>query len=307
MASGVSKLTRRVKGGIVRGNINQQKRHSSILAVFTGVFAILATSTSGAAPWNPEPDLRVGLNGRTYPIGAQVIATAGLGQLLWGPEEPRNPEGKVNWQYGYARLAINAATSVVVNRIGLEAQVFPISILGLSAGYDIGTRNFTPKQIDCGGIECNGLLTRKYLRMQLLGSVSGITFSLNGRYEELRAPDAQKPFFDEMTLIVGRPSGEHVMTWTPALLYGVAPTWQAGGAMLFSHAIDTGGDSLLYGPVVSHQPMPEMSLLAGVGLNRSPVVHSAIAGFFVIQWMLDGGLAITDRIVSAAPAPATRN
>lgn len=285
----------------------QQKCHSLSFGLFSGLFASLAISTASAAGWNPEPDLRVGLNGRTWPIGAQLVASLGAGQLLWGPEAPRNDEGKVNWQYGYARLAVNAATSMVVNRIGVEAQVFPLSILGFSAGYDVGTRNFTPKQIDCSGVECNGMIMRKFLRMQLLGSHAGITISINGRYEELRAPDAKKPFFDEMTLIVGTPEGEHVMTWTPALLYGVAPRWQAGGAMLYSRAIDTGGDSLLYGPVVSHQPMPEMSILVGIGLNRSPVVHSAIAGFFAIQWMLDGGLAITDRIVSAAPAPASRN
>lgn len=289
-----------VKGGFVR----------RVIKVFAGIFVILATLSpilSQGSEWSPVTDFRVGLNGRTWPIGAQVVGTVGLGQQLWGPSEARDDAGKIQWRYGYARVAANAATSAVVNRIGAEILIYPVSILGLSAGYDIGTRNFTPRQIDCGPVECNGTITRKYLRLQFLAAAKGFALSLQGRYEELRGPGSQKPIFDEMTLLVGRRDGERVLTWTPALVYKLKPDWQVGGAALYSRALDTGGDSLLYGPVVGHEVRPELSVLVGVGLNRSPVVHSAITGFFMVQWMLKDGLSIMDRIASAGPAPTSRN
>ena len=267
-------------------------------------FAItLYANSSLASEWDPRTDLKLGLNGRTYPAGAQIAASLGIGQALWGDPDGKTEKGKQNWKYGYTRLAINGATSVVVNRIGMELQFYPISILGFGVGYDRGVRNFTPKAIDCSNFECNGTITRKFLRMQLLAASHGLVLSLTGRYEELRAPDANLPFFDEMTLLVGQSAGEQVLSWTPVLLYGISDQWQAGAAILYNHALDTGGDSLLYGPVVGYKPCPDWTILSGIGLNRSPVVHSALAGFFVIQWMFKDGLALTDRIASGALKP----
>ena len=92
-------------------------------------------------------DLKVGLNARTYPIGAQAVATGGWNAKLWGDSN--------TWKYGYMRAALNVATSAVVNRVGGEFQFYPISILGISGGYDWGTRNITMKFLDCGMFECN--------------------------------------------------------------------------------------------------------------------------------------------------------
>ncbi|MBS1958322.1 MAG: hypothetical protein JST80_02515 [Bdellovibrionales bacterium] len=270
------------------------------------ISAVVQASNPAQASFDPVPDLKLGLNGRTYPIGAQITVSAGLGQELWKSDEKPAP-GKVDWKYGYARLALNGATSAVVNRIGGEFQLYPISILGFGAGYDVGSRNFTPKSVDCSNVECNGLMTRKFLRMQALMAYQGFVMQILGRYEELRAPDAQKPFFDEMTLITGNSAGEKVLTWTPVLLYALNPDWQVGSALLYSHALDTGGDSALYGPVVGHRAGKDWTFLVGAGLNRSSVVHSGFAGFFMIQYMVRGGVGLTDQIASGAREPDPKN
>ncbi len=248
------------------------------------VLMMLGGSTAQAA--ETLTDLRLGFNARTYPIGAQIVAFPGIGVPLWGDT--------TTWKYGYARLGVNLATSLVVNRAGIEFQVNPISILGLSVGYDSGVRNITPKFLDCGLYECNHRIDRKYAKFTLVGASHGVILSVLGKYEELRAYGSQKPFFDEMTLLVGRSAGENIITWNPALLYIINDRWKVGATSLYSHALDTGDFSHLYGPIGNYTVNSKFNILGGMGLNRSPVVHSGWAGFFLLQYTLAPSLSVID-------------
>jgi hypothetical protein len=257
-----------------------------IFAVLITFYAMAATSHAKAFDetlW----DLKVGLNARTYPIGAQAIGTGGWNGKLWGDSN--------TWKYGYVRAALNLATSAVVNRVGGEVQFFPISILGVSAGYDWGTRNITMKFLDCNQFECNGRMDRKFLKINAVGAYQGVIFSFMARYENLRAPVAHKPFFDEVTLLTGRSDGENTITLNPALLYTLNETWKVGFTSLYSRAIDTGGDGYthLYGPIANWTER-EWSIIGGVGLNRSPVVQSGYAAFFVLSYAFQPSLAISE-------------
>ena len=232
------------------------------------------------------PDLKFGFNSRTYPVGAQIAATPGLGLTLWGDT--------TTWKYGYVRAVANLATSVVVNRAGIEFQLYPISLLGLSAGFDSGVRNFTPKYLDCSTYQCNGIINRKFLKVNAVGAYRGFVFSVMGRYEELKAIDSEKPFFDEMSLLTGNPVGEHVFTLNPALLYVLNDTYRIGFTSLYSHAIDADHYSHLYGPIGVWNIEPSLSFIGGLGLNRSPVVQSGFTAFFVLQYTFKAGLGIVD-------------
>lgn len=253
-------------------------------------------------------DARAGFNGRTYPIGAQVVGTLGVAYPIWGKWREPLPNGKVNWQHGYVRLVANGATSVVVNRMGFEFQFFPVSILGFSVGQDWGVRNFVPKVVNCEGITCDGFVTRRYLRWISVGAVGKFVWNIAGRYEELRAPEASQPrFWDEMTLVTGASSGERVLTWLPVVLYQLNDRWQAGGAALYSHAIDTGGDSLMYGPVVGYRTGPDFTAIVGLGPIHSPQAKAGFTGFFTLQWMLKGGISIMDQAASGSPNSASKS
>jgi len=262
----------------------------------TGVFALIliacvsVESAARAAIFDEVLwDAKVGLNARTYPIGAQIVGTGGWNARLWGDDH--------TWKYGYVRAALNLATSAVVNRVGGELQFFPISIFGISAGYDWGTRNYTAKYLDCNVVECNGRLDRKFLKVNAVMAYSGVVFSFLGRYENLRAPVAHKPFFDEVTLLTGNSSGENTLTLNPALLYTLSntseETWRVGATSLYSRAIDTGGYTHLYGPVVSYNH-DVWAVIAGAGLNRSPVVHSGYAAFMVLSYTFEPSLAVSE-------------
>ena len=232
------------------------------------------------------PDLKLGLNGRTHPVGAQIVGQGGIAAPLWGDT--------TTWKYGYIRFASNIATSVVVNRVGLEVQVFPISIFGVTAGYDTGARAYTPNYIDCATLQCNGRIDRKYLKSVLVGASHGVVVSMLGRYEELIAPGTEKPFFDEMTLLSGRNYGERILTLNPAVLYTLDDVYRVGFTSLYSRAIDTGGSSNLYGPILSFTQGRNWTGVAGVGLNESALVHSAWTAFFSIQFTIFPSLNVAE-------------
>ncbi len=247
---------------------------------------LIFSNSSSYAQW----DARVGFNTRTYPIGAQANATGGYNFLLWDRTDAANGM----WKYGYARLGTNLATSAVVNRAGLELQVFPVSLFGITAGYDSGLRNYTPKYLNCSQFECNGRMDRHYLRGNLYLGHHGFTFAGMVRYENLQSFNSAKPFFDELTLLVGRSSGEHVLTYNPAIFYTLDDQFKVGAMSLYSRALDTGNDSHLFGPLVSWSKDARLNLVAGLGLDRSPVVHTGWCGFAVISYALYPSLSITD-------------
>jgi hypothetical protein len=247
----------------------------------------LPTLLAQAGDFGIHPDFKMSFNGRTYPVGAQIAVLPGASKLLWGDSN--------DWKYGYVRLGLNLYTSAVVNRAGVEFQVFPISILGISAGYDSGTRNFIPRWLDCGLYACTGRVDRRYVRLNLFGAVKKVSFSLMAKFEELKGfQTVDKPLFDEMSLLAVRMTGENTITYSPAVLYRLDEETQVGFASLYARSLTTPGYSHLYGPVVNWNPEPKLNALMGFGLNSGPVAHSALCGFFMISYNFLPSMAVTD-------------
>ncbi len=263
------------------------------------IFLLFLAEKSAFAGSVLHPDLRLNLNGRTHPVGAQIMGSLGLAYPLWGEID--------TWKYGYLRGGLNLFTSAVVNRAGIEFQLFPISIAGVTVGYDTGIRNFLPRFLDCNLYECTGRVDRKHIRFNLMAAHSGFAFMLMGRYEEIRGFNSIKPVYDEITLLIGRRSGERIVTFNPVLLYRVAEHASVGLVSLYSHAVDTGGYSHLYGPVVNLNPQPRWNALVGAGLNSSPVVHSGICGFFLLQYNIKPSLGVVDLALRNAEKSANRD
>jgi len=238
------------------------------------------------------PDLKLSFNGRSYPAGMQVVGALGVAYPIWGDHQ--------TWKYGYVRGGLNLMTSAVVNHAGIELQVYPISIAGITFGYDTGIRNYVPSWLDCNFIECTGRLDRKYVRFNLFAAHSHFYFMLMSRYDELHGYGSSKPMFDEVTILVGNRNGEKVFTLNPVVLYKLTDLTSIGVVSLYSHALDTGGYSHLFGPLVNLTPQPKFNALLGVGLNSSPVAHSAITAFFLLQYNIAPSLAITDLAIRDA-------
>ncbi len=244
-------------------------------------------------------DARLGLNFRTYPIGAQIAGSFGLSKTFWGNAQ--------TWKYGYARIASNLATSAVINRAGVEAQIYPISILGVSAGYDWALRSFKPPFVSCGDLACLGRVDRAYLRGNLILAYKGLIFQGWVRYEELRPFGMNRPFFDEMTLISGQPSGEKVLTYNPALLYTLRDDLRVGAVSIFVRGLDRGNFSHLYGAALQKQWSPTFSAVFGLGFNKSSLIHHGISGFGMITYTLFPSYAVTDLALRSASESQSQN
>ncbi len=251
------------------------------------LFCLFLAQNMALAQSDFQSDLKLSLNGRTYPIGTQIVGALGVSYPVWGNTQ--------SWKYGYLRGGLNLMTSGVVNRAGLEFQFFPISIFGVTLGYDTGVRNYVPKWVDCNLYECTGRSDRKQIRLNFVAAHSGVSFLMVARYEELRGySNSSKPVFDETTILFGKKSGENILTWSPALLYDVSEHTKVGLISLYSRALDTGGYSHLYGPIVNLNPEPKFNALFGVGLNSSPIAHSAICGFFTLQYNIKPSMSVMD-------------
>ncbi len=225
--------------------------------------------------------------GRSYPVGVQANYTVGFNHGLWD-------QGA--WKYGYLRLAMNAATSVVINRIGPELQFFPISIFGVSVGHDFGFRSFRPPFADCDGFECMGRVDRTYLRNQMVAAAAGFVFMFQGKYELLRHHgEGTARFFDEMTMLASNTTSEHILTLNPVLLYTLNDQWKIGAISLYSRGLDSGDSSHLWGPAAQVSLSSRSSFLFGAGQNGASRVHSALGVFMAYSLVIDPSLSIVDK------------
>lgn len=280
---------------------------NNIMRVFLSmlwVFAILWAPTSWAQqppkqelPTGMLTDIKLSVVGRSYPIGAMALGQFGVAKRIW--EVSSSLQGPTAWQYGYVRAALNVGTSGVVNRIGPEFQFFPISVFGISVGYDVGTRWFKPKWVDCNTYTCWGRIDRPYLRAQAFAAVQNIVFSMNARLDRTKTFSNQSQFFDEMAVLTGKASGEKVLTLNPALLYRIHQEWGLGYTSILTQALESHHLAHMYGLITQVQLKPETSLVVGLGQNRSPLVPTAWNIFMMYQYTLKAGEPITDLALRA--------
>ena len=76
---------------------------------------------------------------RSFPIGAFAKYTVGKSALLWGDKKH-----KKDITYGFIRPELEFRTSGLVNYVGGRLSVYPLPILGLFTGSEIGTVPLPP-------------------------------------------------------------------------------------------------------------------------------------------------------------------
>ena len=243
--------------------------------------------SSFEAPW--WIDQRLSLVGRSHPVGVQALYTLGADYLAWGDSN--------SWKYGYFRAALNGGTSAVVNRVGVEFQFFPISILGFSAGYDWGERWFKPHFVDCNTYDCTGRVDRAYLKVQLMAAYRKFIFVGHLRYEELKHLGGGPVFFDELTLLPCQSAQERVVIYNPALLYTLNDKYKVGITSILAQGITSNTLSNLWGPIVQYAFNPRTQMVLGLGQNHSTLVESGFSAFFMATYTIEPSLGIADLLL----------
>jgi hypothetical protein len=251
---------------------------------FCGVFFLLFGLYPRIA--HAEFDLSLGSMARSYPAGALGVATAGYSKKIYD-------EGA--WKYGYARAAVNAGTIGVVNRVGGELQFAPISILLLGVGQDFTFRAFRPGFVDCTSFQCVGPTQRRFIRGHFVIAIKRVSFLLQWRYERVRSLGGVTEFFDEMTVVRGRSSGETMLSFLSAALVRTTQELSLGVAGLTTRAIQSRNSSLMLGPAGTYRFTSGASLLVGFGVSRSPFIDPGFSAFSQIQFPLYPGPSILER------------
>lgn len=163
---------------------------------------LISTLLTWAAP--TKFDANIGMQGRTLPaLGAEVYGEAGYNLLLWGKKE--TPK---DFLYGLVRPSLGASTSGVVNSVKAELEVFPISILGFSAGRQFLNSNYDFPFFDCSSVTCQGEYVRNFVESKMVLGYKGWVALGNYKVDTLRSPNKTEPMADWRNVILGEPGEE---------------------------------------------------------------------------------------------------
>jgi len=144
-------------------------------------------------------DLTGGIQGRTLPaLGAELYAESGYNQLLWGKKnEPKD------FLYGLIRPSVQLTSSAVINAAKAEVELFPLSIIGFSAGSQIIHSNFDFPFFDCDIVDCDGEFRRNFVEAKMVLGAKGFIALGNYKIDTLTGNDSSKPMADWRNVIVG--------------------------------------------------------------------------------------------------------
>jgi hypothetical protein len=188
--------------------------------------ALLSFSIAYADVSNSGFDYLIKGGGQTYPLGGIITAQAGYGVKLW---EAGPPAEGPQWKYGYLRPAIELQTAGTVNRASAGLEIFPISILGIRGGYGVSQRTLSYVQdFDCSEVMCDETLNYDYLQANLLGGYKSFILSVMGKYEKFTASESVKPFYEEMSYLVGQADHDDLRTLDVFAGFQLSDRWTSG-------------------------------------------------------------------------------
>jgi hypothetical protein len=177
---------------------------------------------------------------RSYPLSGYVTGTLGYGHTVWKIEPPKD-DTSVNWKYGYVRPVISAETIGIVSRLNGTLFVYPISILGLYAGYEWSYRDYEPSTVNCAQVLCRSQLMRTSVGAKTGYSYRGVFTLLHAKYELLNPLSNKQYFYDEVLGSLGLPGGDKTLTTEVILGTKLSTYWNSGVYFVKQTMIGTQG------------------------------------------------------------------
>jgi hypothetical protein len=153
-----------------------------------------------------DADWNAGFAARSRTPGAIGFVQGGYGLLLWGEKR----EGE--FRYGYLRAVGTAFVAAVTNRAEAALELYPISILGIRLGHGQSVRGTEPSVFDCDLAACKGRLGATTLKISLAGGYGDVFLVGSLRGTEFDSSNVTRPFADEMSLLLGTPGGDRMVT-----------------------------------------------------------------------------------------------
>ena len=144
---------------------------------------------------------------RSFPIGAFAKYSLGKSYLFWGDKK-----NKKDITYGFIRPEVEFRTSGLVNYAGARAYVYPLPIVGLFAGSEIGKRGLdTLDTFDCEKVHCKGVMRRNLYGLRAAVAYKKWFFTTEYRKSNLEFSKTSLPYVDEMTTLLGNGDDQSVV------------------------------------------------------------------------------------------------
>lgn len=184
-------------------------------------------SPSARADW----DYNAGFAAFSYPLAATFFGTFGYGKMLWGPNPlewlPENGPAKKfgDWKFGFVRAFGHAQTLGVSSRAWGEVQFFPVSILGIAAGYGGHYRASKNPNYDCIIESCTGGLSRSYIRGQFVVGALGAFLIAHGRIDDFGNMASTNSFLEDTSSLFATGRKDRLKTTSMMLGYTIDPMW----------------------------------------------------------------------------------
>ncbi|MEK6607992.1 MAG: hypothetical protein AABZ30_10055 [Myxococcota bacterium] len=239
-----------------------------------GLVALLFAASARADGW----DFAAGGGARLLPAAAAGYARAGYGKLLWGARRPGD------FRYGYVRPTLTLQTSAVVNRVDAAVAVHPISFVGLAAGHMGSLRLIDTRDVDCDAVACRGLLGTSYLAGHLALGAGRFFAGGDGRLAWMRAPDAARPFVDEVSVLVGDSGGDRMLSGEAFAGARLTPRWRAGALFAVESMLAAGGDSDAE-TLFAAARAGAWRFTVGAGAYRSTAYERGFTAYVVVSWI----------------------
>mgnify|MGYP000991587762 CR=1 FL=1 len=203
------------------------------------------------------------------------------------------------WKYGYIRPKIGYDTSFLVNTGMAELQVYPISILGFTAGSSYSYRSIKKnEEYNCDQVSCQSELHRNYFRTNLNLGAGKFISSLSYQIEHYTiSHDDLWPSVDFGTLLLIPHENGQQEKMTAFLGYKASDTLDVGVLEMFNQVTDQSTDIKTKSEgqyVVARLKEGDFKYMAGLGTFGTDYNEKSFAAIFKVIWVIDPSLSLAE-------------
>lgn len=231
-----------------------------------------------------ESDFSVKVVMRSYPVAAALIAEAGHAKKIWGRDS-----GPL---YGYVRGAVIGQSSGVINAIGTQVEVFPISFFGLYAGGKLSKRDTDDLgTYNCDIVVCDGKMKRTYFGTKFALAFKGAFLFVDSKIEKVKVSNRAGVFAEETSTLLAAGGGDTLGQTTAILGYDLNQNLALGTLFQYNKMKNIKNDSAM-ALLITKIKNGKWSFLIGAGQfhSRQSTNHLSVMG--MISWTGEKGLQL---------------
>lgn len=215
---------------------------------------------------------------RSYPFSGNLEAQIKQDNLLWDQRQ----DGKFMFGYWQPRILLAAAGTAEAG-----INLYPISVLELSASSGMTSRYYKVKKFDCDLQICNGVVSREKIGARIIlgkefefGTVLAVP---SYQTVKSRHSDDAKPLADEQEQIITKNGGDQAEI--TSVMLGLKQDDEVIGLVhRYAHMKDakTSSESQY---LIYRFKMNEIGYTVGLGQYKSDLNDKGFSAIFALQWL----------------------